>query len=359
MTKPGTVIGIQVALWLLTALGMLGDAYAYTQLTAFTMPLAAFLLINSAYVTIQGLISPVHIGRGRRWARNWAFVNAIIGLILSLLLLIAALNVFEEAPLPTIIGVASVGLQGTLLGLLSSKSARRWILLHRMQDGRVTVESVPVGMLDGVAPGSIVEVDGERPPRKPAGVGLVQIAVGLIALFPLAPAYVLISSARFDRAAYPSLYSDSTLWEQLLEEEWSTMIAWCLIMIVFLVLAVVSIAGLQRSRSWVRTFSPIWLGIVAVAAGLTAIDAIQWLSDPSSFRYSAITRPAKLTMSVVSLATSVLAVCSFIMLFTPGVRTWTPRPKVLLAVEEAGPRPPGPSMAPQHGYPTQPPSPAG
>jgi hypothetical protein len=360
MTKPGTVIGIQVMLWLFIALGALGEAYSYTQLTALPMLLRVFLLINGALMTIQGLVSPVHIGRGRRWARNWAFVNAVIGLILSLLVIIEAVTAFEVPLLPTIIGVASAGLQGTLLGLLCSKSARRWILVHRVQDGRVPVASVPVGLLNGIAPASIGEVEGERPRRKPAGVALVQIAVCLIALFPVAPAYVLISSVRFDRAAYPSLYSDSTLWEQLLKEERGIVIAWCLMMIVFLVLAVISIAGLQRGRSWVRAYSPIWLGIVAVLAGMTAVDAIQWLGDPGSYRYSAITRPAKLTMSIASIATSVLAVCSFVMMFTPGVRSWTPRLKVVLAVGEAGSRPPeqaGPSTVPPHpGYPPQQPA---
>jgi hypothetical protein len=363
MTKPGTVIGIQAMLWLFIALGALGEAYSYAQLIALPMPLPAFLLINGALMTIQGLVSPVHIGRGRRWARNWAFVNAVIGLFLALLVIIAALTALEETLLPTIIGVASAGLQGALLGLLCSKSARRWILVHRVQDGRIPVSSVPVGLLDGIAPASIGEVEGQRPQRKPAGVGLVQIAVCLIALFPVAPAYVLVSSARFERAEYPSLYSDSTLWEQLLKEEWDIMIAWCLMMIVFLVLALISIAGLQRGRSWVRTYSPIWLGIVAVVAAMTAIDAIQWLGDPGSYRYSAITRPAKLTMAIVSIATSVLAVCSFVMLFTPGVRRWTPKRQVVLAVEEAGSRPPeqaGPSTAPpQPGYPPQQPPPAG
>lgn len=365
MTKPGTVIGIQVMLWLFALLGALGDAYSYAQLTTLRMPLAAFLLINGAYMTIQGLLSPVHIGRGRRWAWNWALVNALIGLILSLLVIIAGLDAFTEgeAPLPTIIGVTSAGLQGTLLGLLCSKSARHWILVHRVQEGRIPVESVPAGQLDGVAPGSIAEVQGERPPKKPAGVSLVQIALFLIALFPLAPAYILISSARFERATYPSLFSDSTLWEQLLEEDWDIIITWCLMMAVFLVLAVVSIVGLQRGRSWIRTYTRIWLGIIAVLTAMTAIDAIQWLSDPNSYQYSAITRPARLTMSVVSIATSALAVCSFVMLFTPGVRRWTPRPKAVLALQEAGPRPPeqaGPSTVPlQPGHPPRQQPPAG
>lgn len=363
MTKPGNVIGIQVMLWVFALLGALGDAYSYTQLTALRMPLAAFLLVNGACMTIQGLLSPVHIGRGRRWAWYWALVNAVIGLLLSLLVIIAGLDAFKEAPVPTIIGVTSACLQGTLLGLLCSKSARHWILVHRVKDGRIPVVPVPAGQLDGVAPGSIVEVDGARPPKKPAGVSLLQIAVCLIALFPLAPAYILISSARFERETYPSLFSDSTLWEQLLEEEWDTMVTWCLMMAVFLVLAVVSIVGLQRGRSWIRTYTRIWLGVIAVLTAMTAIDAIQWLSDPNSYQYSAIMRPARLTMAVVSLATSALAVCSFVMLFTPGVRRWTPRPKAVLALQEAGPRPPeqaGPStVPPQPGYPSRPQPPAG
>ncbi len=341
MTKPGTVIGIQVMLWTFTALGALGDTYFYVHLSAIPLSTGAFVLINGAFMTIQGLLSPVHIGRGRRWARNFALVNAVIGLILALLVIIAALDVVEEAPLPMIIGVVSTGLQGTLLGLLCSKSARQWVLEHRVRDGRVPAQPIPAVLLGGVAPGTIVEVEEGRPQKMPAGVRLVQIAVSLIALFPLAPGYVLISSALYERATYPTVYAGSPLAEHLLEVEWQRMIAWSVMMAVFLVLGIVSIVGLKRGRSWVRTYSRIWLGIVAVLAGMTADDAIHWLGDPSSYQYSEITRPAKLTMAVVSIATSVMAVGSFVMLFTPGVRRWTPRSKVAIAVQEVGPTPPG------------------
>ena len=86
----------------------------------------------------------MHIARGKRWAWIWSLVTAFIGLAMSAVAIVFGIIYVDNGGWITLlVGIALAGLYGTLLGLLCSKSARQWILMHRIQRGEV---QVPGGM---------------------------------------------------------------------------------------------------------------------------------------------------------------------------------------------------------------------
>src|SRR5690606_31518572 len=127
----------QVILWIFVALGGVGDIAALANMARFAGPITVLVLIYSVYTTVQSLITPIHIERGRRWAWVWTLVNVIIGAAMSLVAVVLGALTIEYSALPLVVGLVLVGLQGTLLGLLCSPSARQWILMHRIQRGEV------------------------------------------------------------------------------------------------------------------------------------------------------------------------------------------------------------------------------
>ncbi|NUQ88356.1 MAG: hypothetical protein HOQ43_07830, partial [Glycomyces artemisiae] len=137
MAKPGTITGIQVILWIFTALAGIGDIGSAIGLVNYFNPFSLIGLAFAVYSTVQALTSGIHITRGKRWAWIWSLVSAILGLALSSVAIVFGIIYIETGWASLLVGIVLAGLYGTLLGLLCSKSARQWILMHRIQRGEV------------------------------------------------------------------------------------------------------------------------------------------------------------------------------------------------------------------------------
>lgn len=348
MAKPRSILGIQVILWIFAALAAIADLFSAMNAIEYENPLALIGLAFAVHSTIQSMITPVQITRGKRWAWIWALVSAILGLAIAAFAIVFGLSVIEVTPVPVLIGVVLGGLYLTLTILLSSKSAREWILMHRIQRGEVPVHGTPGPGMVPVA----VEVETDRPDTKPGSVTAVQLMLWAVALSLLVWIPVLLAWHRADEISFggPGGYSPSL--EEFMVSDFGVAALWALIGVVALsVLAVISAVGLQRGRFWARVFSAVW-------GGLAAVGALVWFAPSAILAALAIDAPdpdditgqrVNVAMAAVALAAFVLALWAFILLFKQGVRSWTSGTTTIVEYRPVG------GGAPQAGMPQGPP----
>jgi MFS family permease len=323
MRKPRTVFGIQVVLWALGAVAVLGDFYSIVLLVDASNPLSVLSLVYAAYATVQSLLTPVHIARGRRWAWIWTLISSVVGLILAIALTTVSLAEPAESVTSLIIGLVMGVLYGALLGLLCSKSARWWIILHRVGRSAVRPEPVPASAL-GVPLGTVTEVERERPPR-PASALVAQFAAVFFSLFPLALFVPLMISEAQREVEWAPDYEEVTMSEVLFDRQLGFMFLTAVFTALFLLLAFIAVAGFRRGRHWVRLHTRLWVGLPTVYC---VIFALSWVVDPQTDqRWMAVAGPA---VTVIGVAGIVLLVLTF----TSKMRDWTPRPRLVVAVPD-------------------------
>lgn len=350
MAKPRSILGIQVILWIFAALAAVADLMSAMSMANVFHPLSLIGLAFAVYSTIQSIVTPIHITRGKRWAWIWALISAILGLAIAAFAIVFGLSVIELTPLPLLIGVALGGLYLTLTILLGSKSAREWILMHRVQRGEVPLQGVPGPGMVPVA----VQVEAERPEAKPGSITAVQLMLWVLALLPLIWIWVGLRTAEVDFAdGLESWESASSPFDLFMDSD--LMLFGVLGAVAFAVLAtlaIISAVSLERGRFWTRVYTPIWVGLIAVAGVMWVIaaniNAMDHDGDPNEDEL--------FTVAMVALGTgilfTVLAVTAFIMMFLRGVRTWAPGQQTVISYQAGtqGQPMPAPPNYPQQGY---------
>lgn len=367
MNKPGTVTGIQAILWIFSAIGIIGDALSVISLIEFFSPFGLIALAYTLYTTVQALLSPVQIGRGKRWAWIWTLVTVILGLALSCASIVFGVIFIETAWLSLIVGGVLAGLYGTLLGLLASKSARAWILMHRIQRGEVSAAAMP-GMAPGAASGAPTAAasgparEPERPANRPATVNVALIAfAALIGMF-LWQAGEIVAEFNYQSSIHDYTVSELIRRPRFWEVYWYPLI----IGLVTVIGALVSAILLLKGRFAGRVFTFVWPPLVI---GPYAFYLIRWADEHAHFAdYPEAIRAdleGPIASSVAfSYVRAGLIALVVIMVFLPGVRRWTPRRPAapLVMVVHAPGQPPqetGPptQFAAPPGGPQQPPYP--
>lgn len=340
--KPGTVTGIQAILWILAALGAFGDVITVAAAVSDFTPWSLAAIAWATYIAVQGILSPVHIARGKRWAWIWTLVSAIIGLVAAAALTVLGAMAADLTPVPLVLGLGLAGLYGTLLGLLCSRSARGWILMHRIQRGEVRTVGVHSGLAQG-APGAatITEVEAERPDRKPAGVTAVQSLMWLVALSPLLIVWVLRAHAEYEFHRWPGWRSAADSNGHFVASDQGLLAMWTVVGVVLVAaLVIATVVGLQRGRLWARVAAAVWLGLAVAGAGFWIAVSMTLHGDfaDDGGEFGEIMLAPLRIMLVVSCCVFVAALAAFLLTFTRGVRAWTPAK--LTVVDVQGPRPP-------------------
>ncbi|THV43609.1 hypothetical protein [Glycomyces buryatensis] len=353
MTKPGTVLGIQVILWIFAAIAAIGDVYQAIQMVEYENPLLLIGLAYSIYSTIQGLLSPVQIERGKRGWWLWNVINSGLGAVIALVVIIYALGVVEYTAMPLLMGLGLGGLQGTMFVLLVTKSARSWILMHHIQRGKLRSLGTPAPGAVGV----LVKISPQRPESKPGMVTALQLMLWFVALSPVMFTILTIVWAqdaleREIRIGWETPGTSPS--EYLLESDFILGIIFSLVAVVALsILAIISAIGLQRGRFWARVYTPIWLGIVTLLLALTTIAC--WVNfSPGEFDdVSDATATLGVIVSLVFTGAFITAIVAFIMVFLPGTRSWAPGEETVISYlpgAQGQPLPGQPAMATPAGY---------
>ncbi len=347
MAKPGTITGIQAILWIFTALGGLGDIASAIGLVQYFSVFGLIGLAWAVYSTVQALTSGIHITRGKRWAWIWSLVSAILGLVISTAAIVFGIVYIETGWLSLLIGTVLGGLYGTLLGLLCSKSARQWILMHRIQRGEV--------QLPGAAPGAYGQAgpaETQRPQTRPgsatfaAAVAFLLIALTAWTVFVNTTAMVALQQGTASTALDLTgiIYGTGAL------------LMTAVVGFAVLVCALFTGFGLLRGRFGARVFTIVWTSVLTLAWGALAVT---YFTQYLEYREYALPGQAGnlLATQVRNLATAALLVLLFILVLTPGVRAWTPGkpPTALIVVVPQAPGPYGPPQ--QAPYQQQPPPP--
>lgn len=142
MAMPRTVTATQVVLWVFAAVATIADVVSAVNMAQLVSPLSIVSLAYVLYTTVQSIVTSLNIRLGKRWAWVWALVSAVLGLIVAVGSTMRMVAV-EVPLLPILAGGALVGLYGTLIILLGSKSARRWITVQRLKRREVPVQGAP------------------------------------------------------------------------------------------------------------------------------------------------------------------------------------------------------------------------
>jgi hypothetical protein len=340
MDKPRSITGIQVILWIFAVLAAAADLASVVSMADMFHPLSLIGLAFAVYSTIQSIITPVQITRGKRWAWIWALVSAILGLVIAAFAIVFGLSVIELTPLPVLIGVVLGGLYGTLTVLLCSKSAREWILMHRIQRGEVQVHGTPG---PGMAPVA-VEVESERPETKPGSVTAVQLMLWVLALLPLVFVWVGLAWAEaVFQSGEKSWIDASSGFDYFMESDFALLAIPAAVGLFGIgTLAIISAVGLQRGRFWVRVFTPIWLGLTVIGGGCWVIAANVAVMDLDGESLKDELFGTLMTELVVGIAFTLIGILAFIMLFLRGVRSWAPGKQTVVEYQPVG----GPGAGP-------------
>jgi hypothetical protein len=350
MAKPGTITGIQAILWIFTALGGLGDIASAIGLVEYFSVFGLIGLAWAVYSTIQALTSGIHITRGKRWAWIWSLVSAILGLVISTAAIVFGVVYIETGWLSLLIGLVLGGLYGTLLGLLCSKSARQWILMHRIQRGEV--------QLPGAAPGAYGQAGPAEPQRPETRPGAATLAVVAIVLLALVSAWGVFNQIRPipDMAAGDAAMLGGRPIGGMLPP-WIGFIGNTVVFIGALIAAPLLLKG----KSGGRIFGIIW-AVFAVLVFATVLTGV--VLDYLDGYYDFPVFPGQIDPKVPAFGWSIgrfaLGLFVFVLLLTPGVRAWTPaRPVSALIVVVPQAQPYGPQQAPYQQQPPPPPGPYG
>lgn len=368
MAKPRTILGIQAILWIFSAIAAIGDLFSAWQMIELGNPIMLIALGYSVYSTIQSLMSPVQIGRGKRGFWIWNVVNAAIGTVGALVIIAITLPYIDIAPAPVLIGLVFGSLQCTLFVLLLTRSARDWIMMHHIQRGKVR----SIGAPGPGAVGVLVKIPAERPEVKPAGVTLVQLMLWVVALSPLVfvPLTLVWAQDSYESASPFMRDGATSATEYMFQSDFVLGLGGAVGAAVLLaVLAIISAVGLQRGRFWARVYTPIWLGIAVLALGVGWIPGSYLLWEDlkvSSSDASVGVKTLALGVFVIGSGAFVIAVTAFITLFTRGVRTWAAGQETVISYlpgaqgkplpgqNAAAPAPPGYGPPPPGGgYPQQ------
>jgi hypothetical protein len=352
MRKPGTVTGIQVILWIFLAIGAVGDVASIVNMIDYFDPIMLIALAYALYTTIQSVLTPVHIARGKRWAWIWNLVSAIIGLAFAAVGIVFGIILIDYGPLPLLLGIAFAALDGTLLGLLCSRSARQWILMHRIQRGEVQVAGTPGADGAVAGPGTAAAPRPERPETRPGVATVAVVAVWLFAALCAWGVWVNIRNGlnRYEQSEYISLPG------AFLDGDYIWMVAIPLVVYTMLLIcAVVCAPGLTKGAAGARIFGVVWsIGAVLLAGLLFVVVVLEyveyrdylppWAPNPYPMMFA---RHAAL---------QVLAIAILVLMFLPGVRRWTPRKPataLVMMVPAGHPGTPLPQQgaAPQQHYP--------
>lgn len=359
MAKPGTITGIQVILYLFLAVSAVANIFSIMSMVEFFNPFSLIGLAFAVYSAIQSLASGVHISRGKRWAWIWSLISAILGLALSLTGFTYGVIMFDSGgDIMLTVTAVLVGLYGTLLILLCTKSARQWILMHRIQRGEVAMPGTAMG---GMAGGAPIGMAGgapapQRPDTRPGSATFAAIVLGLLAALLAWESYTIVNdtleSMRW--AEENGFDGGEDLFGRLFFGEFPQFGHFLIAYVVFLVCAVITALLILKGKSGGRVFGLIWTPLAAAAIGYAAF----YLN--STFRFFISVDPGAFrTVVILTAAMAVLAVVAFIMLLTPGVRAWTPpSPATPLMVmvpmgQPQAPQQAGPYGQPQGGYPQQ------
>ncbi|WP_155829896.1 hypothetical protein [Glycomyces tenuis] len=317
MDKPGTVTGIQVILWIFLAIAAVGDVFSIINMIDFFHPLSLIALAYALYTTIQSVLTPVHIARGKRWAWIWNLVSAIIGLVFAAVGIVFGTIAFGNGgEIALAVGGVLAALYGTLLGLLCSKSARQWILMHRIQRGEVQVSGMPG------APGVAGPPQPERPETRPGAATVAVIAVWLFAALCAWGVWVNVDSAMAENARYseytslPGAFLDGdNIWMRGIPT---------VVYAVLLICAVICAPGLMKGSAAARVFGVVWSIGAILSAGLLLVFVYLEYREYRDFIPPWESNPYPM-MFARHIALQVLAVAVFALMLVPGVRKWTPR----------------------------------
>ncbi|MEU5874635.1 DUF3824 domain-containing protein [Glycomyces sp. NPDC047369] len=349
MAKPGTITGIQVILWIFTALAGIGDIGSAIGLVGYFNPFSLIGLAFAVYSTVQALASGVHITRGKRWAWIWSLVTAILGLALSAVAIVFGVIYIETGWPSLLVGVVLAGLYGTLLGLLCSKSARRWILMHRIRRGEVQIAGA-------AGPGGYVQAAPERPATRPGAATFAAVLAGLVVALAAWTAFgaiwtmVALSNGGFGLEYMAFGYGTGL-----------TLVS-AATAVLTVVFALITALGVLRGSFGARVFTVVWTSILVLPWGL--LGTAQTMDF---VRYGDHTLPPDRMNWIVTVIrqdlTAALVIALFIAVLTPAVRSWTPgkgAAALIVVVPQAPYGPPPQGAYPQQQYPgAQPQGPGG
>lgn len=342
MPKPGTITGIQVILWIFLAIGVVGDAFSIISLVDAFHPIGLLVVAYTLYVTVQSLVTPIHIGRGRRWAWIWNVVSTVIGLVFSAVGIVFGIILIEYGVLSLVFGLVFAALNGTLLGLLCSRSARQWILMNRVRRGEAHLTGMPgPAGAAGVPPP-------ERPATRPGAATVAVIAVWLFAALCAWSLWVnvkggLDTAAAFEYVSLPGAFLDSNfLWTR----GFPTVICG-----VLLLCSLICAPGLMKGAAAARIFGVVWSVFAVLLVGFMfvflTIDYFEyrhfippWEQSPYPLAFARHT------------AMQVVAIAILVLMFVPGLRRWTPRkPAAIMVVTVPAGGPGTGAYLPQPGAP--------
>lgn len=151
MQKPGTVAGIQVILWIFSAISAIGELLSIISLVEYFSVFGLLGVALAGFFTVKSILAPIYIGRGRRWAWILGLIGAILGTLAgTAMVFIGAMNI-DVAPFILLIGLPYLALYITLLSLLCTSSARMWITSHRVM--HMAMQQQAMGMAAPGIPG--------------------------------------------------------------------------------------------------------------------------------------------------------------------------------------------------------------
>ncbi|MEU5154924.1 hypothetical protein [Glycomyces sp. NPDC021274] len=358
ISKPGTITGIQVILYIFLAVSAVGNVFSVMSMVEFFNPFSLIGLAFAVYSAIQSLASGVQIARGKRWAWIWSLVSAILGLALSLTGFVYGVIMFDSGgDMMLTIAAVLVGLYGTLLILLCTKSARQWILMHRIQRGEVQMPGAGMG---GMAPMGGVAQQGpaaqERPEARPGSATFSAIVFGLLAALLAWESYTIVSdtleSMRW--AEENGFDGGQGLFGRLFYGAFPQFGHFLAAYLVFLLCAVITALLVLKGKFGGRVFGLIWSPLAVAVIGYAVVFVYDY------FRLYPPIGPNPLrSILIVTAAMAVLAVVAFITLLIPSVKAWTPpapSAPLIMMVPMGQPQAhqqPGPYGQPQSGYPQQ------
>lgn len=332
MGKPGTITGIQVILWIFLALSAVANLFSVMSMVEFFNPFSLIGLAFAVYSAIQSLASGVHISRGKRWAWIWSLVSAILGLALSLTGFVYGVIMFDQSgDIMLTVALALTVLYGTLLGLLCSKSARQWILMHRIQRGEVQVPGTAGGVAGMPQMGGMVQGGGaepQRPETRPGIATAAGVSMLLLAAVSAWGIYAIVKSAT-DQLSYMQnsdfSYGDTTFMEIMTRGPLhSISIIPLIAFAVLLVCAFITAPLLLKGSAGARIFGLIWGFGAILAAGFLSWAMYENYLIWGEY-YALPGQPNPFVMAITRhIAFCVLALVIVVLLFTPGVRAWTP-----------------------------------
>jgi hypothetical protein len=358
MSKPGTITGIQVILWVFLAISAVGNLFSVMSMVEFFNPFSLIGLAFAVYSAIQSLASGVQISRGKRWAWIWSLVTAILGLALSLTGFVYGVIMFDQGG-DIMLTVAAVltGLYATLLGLLCSKSARQWILMHRIQRGEVQVPAAGMGGMPGTAQTGMAPMgmaqggpaEPQRPETRPVSANVAVVAIWLLAAISAWGVYNGI------RGAIAFSEFTGSVWDALFYGAGLQPGVHLMIHVGILIGALIAAPLITVGKAAGRVFGIVWSILALLAIGLQLV----FLIIAAVEGHFLVPLPGEVHPLVTGFSWAigrfVLALVAFILMFGRGVRAWTPgtpAAPLIMMVPMGQPQgqQPGPYGQPQQQY---------